>query len=102
MDDMTLQQYINMYKKPLNENSMEAILQLTEVAVEKNKKKSKASRTSKTTKTKKREANQKGIELMVEEAYGDSKITKKEKRKGLIREISHAKKKKKAPACASA
>jgi hypothetical protein len=34
MDDMTLQQYINMYKQPLNESSMKAILQLTEVAVE--------------------------------------------------------------------
>jgi hypothetical protein len=38
MDDMTLQQYINMYKQPLNESSMKAILQLTEVAVEKKKK----------------------------------------------------------------
>lgn len=35
MDNMTLRQYINMYKKPLEKESMEAIMQLTEVAQEK-------------------------------------------------------------------
>jgi hypothetical protein len=41
LDDMTLKQYLDMYKKPLNEDSMEAILKLTEVAAEKRKKKNK-------------------------------------------------------------
>jgi hypothetical protein len=60
MDDMTLLQYINMYKKPLDEDSMGAILQLIEVAVEKKKKKSKIGMPAKATKTKKKEASQKG------------------------------------------
>jgi hypothetical protein len=41
LDDMTLQEYLHMYKKPLTKDSMEAIIQLTEVAQEKKKKKSK-------------------------------------------------------------
>jgi hypothetical protein len=36
---MTLQQYIEMYKHPLNEESVQAILKLTEVVAEKKKKK---------------------------------------------------------------
>jgi hypothetical protein len=55
LEQMTLQQYIDMYKEPLPENSMEAILKLTEVAEEKEKKKSK----SKMSKTKKKEAAEK-------------------------------------------
>lgn len=50
IDDMTLQQYINMYKQPLNEISRQAILKLTEVAVvstTKAKKKSKDKKKSK-------------------------------------------------------
>jgi hypothetical protein len=39
LDSMTLQQYLQLYKKPLSENSMDAIHKLTEVAVNKNKKK---------------------------------------------------------------
>jgi hypothetical protein len=35
---MTLQHYLDKYKLPLSEQSMEAILSLTEVAVEKGKK----------------------------------------------------------------
>jgi hypothetical protein len=49
-----------MYKKPLDEDSMGAILQLIEVAVEKKKKKSKIGMPAKATKTKKKEASQKG------------------------------------------
>jgi hypothetical protein len=41
MDNMMLQQYINMCKEPLHENSMEAILTLIEVAAGKKKKKNK-------------------------------------------------------------
>jgi arsenate reductase-like glutaredoxin family protein len=41
LDDMTLQQYIDMYEHPLNEESLQAILKLTEVATEKKKKKEK-------------------------------------------------------------
>jgi hypothetical protein len=36
---MMLQQYMDLYKQPLTEQSMEAILKLTEVAVKKEKKK---------------------------------------------------------------
>jgi sugar diacid utilization regulator len=39
LEDTTLQDYLDMYKKPLSDDSMQAILQLTEVAVEKKKKK---------------------------------------------------------------
>jgi hypothetical protein len=38
-DDLTLQQYLDLYKKPLSEPEMEAILELIEVAKEKKKKK---------------------------------------------------------------
>jgi hypothetical protein len=38
---MTLQQYLQLYKKPLSENSMDAIHKLTEVAVNKNNNKKK-------------------------------------------------------------
>jgi hypothetical protein len=41
LEEMTLQQYLDMYKQPLSDQSMEAILQLTEVAVDKKKKKKK-------------------------------------------------------------
>jgi hypothetical protein len=41
LDDMTLKDYMNMYKKPLSKDSMGAILKLTEVAQEKKKKKNK-------------------------------------------------------------
>jgi hypothetical protein len=39
LEDTTLQDYLDMYKKPLYDDSMQAILQLTEVAAEKKKKK---------------------------------------------------------------
>jgi cell division protein YceG involved in septum cleavage len=55
LEQMTLQQYIDIYKEPLPENSMEAILKLTEVVEEKEKKKSKR----KMYKTKKKEATEK-------------------------------------------
>jgi hypothetical protein len=38
---MTLNQYLQMYKKPLSDSSMQAILKLSEVAVEKKEKKAK-------------------------------------------------------------
>jgi hypothetical protein len=38
LDNMTLNQYLEMYRKPLNEDSMQAIIKLTEVAKEKQKK----------------------------------------------------------------
>jgi hypothetical protein len=41
-EDMTLQQYLNMFKEPLSDNSMQAILKLTEVAVGKEKKSKKS------------------------------------------------------------
>jgi hypothetical protein len=41
LEQMTLQQYMNMYKEPLVDDSMNAILNLTEVAEEKEKKRSK-------------------------------------------------------------
>jgi hypothetical protein len=41
LDKMTLQQYLDLYKESLSEKSMEAILNLTEVAVDKEKKKKK-------------------------------------------------------------
>jgi hypothetical protein len=39
LNDLTLQQYLDMYKKTLTEESMEAVLKLTEVAKEKKNKK---------------------------------------------------------------
>jgi hypothetical protein len=48
LDHMTLQHYLDKYKLPLFEQSMEAILSLTEVAVEKGKKKSKKLKKDKT------------------------------------------------------
>jgi hypothetical protein len=41
LDNLTLQQYLDMYKQPLTDQSMEAILQLTDVAVQKEKKRKK-------------------------------------------------------------
>jgi hypothetical protein len=38
LDNMIVQQYVNMYKDPLTDTSMEAILKLTEVATKKKKK----------------------------------------------------------------
>jgi hypothetical protein len=38
-DNMTLQQYLDMYKQPLTDQAMEAILKLTEVVESKKKKK---------------------------------------------------------------
>lgn len=49
MDNMTLRQYIAMYKKPLTKESTEAIMKLTEVA---KKKKSKKLKKTKKTKSK--------------------------------------------------
>jgi hypothetical protein len=49
LDDMMLQQYIDMYKHPLNEESMHAILKLTKVATEKKKKKKKKKKKDKKT-----------------------------------------------------
>jgi hypothetical protein len=40
---MTLQQYLDIYKQPLTDESLEAIRKLTEVSVAKKKKKSKIS-----------------------------------------------------------
>jgi hypothetical protein len=42
MEQLTLQQYIDMYKQPLSDKSMEAIIKLTEVSCEKQKKKKKS------------------------------------------------------------
>jgi hypothetical protein len=39
LDNMTLQQYLNMYKNPLSEETMEAIIKLTQVTEEKKKSK---------------------------------------------------------------
>jgi hypothetical protein len=41
LDRMTLQQYLDLYKQPLNEQAMDAIIKLTEVASEKDIKKKK-------------------------------------------------------------
>jgi hypothetical protein len=38
MENLTLQQYMDLYKKPLNEQTTEAILKLSEVTVVKGKK----------------------------------------------------------------
>jgi hypothetical protein len=39
MDNMILQQYLNLYKQPLSENSVDAIMTLSEVAQDLKKKK---------------------------------------------------------------
>jgi uridine kinase len=41
LDSMTLQQYLDMYKQPMSEESIEAITKLSEVIVEKKKKEKK-------------------------------------------------------------
>jgi hypothetical protein len=41
IDRMTLQQYLDLYKQPLNEQAIDAIIKLTEVASEKDIKKKK-------------------------------------------------------------
>jgi hypothetical protein len=41
LDNMTLQQYLNMYKNPLSEETMEVIIKLTQVTEEKEGKKKK-------------------------------------------------------------
>jgi hypothetical protein len=46
LDDITLQQYLDIYKKPLPDSSMQAILKLSEVVTE-NKKKNKKSKEGK-------------------------------------------------------
>jgi hypothetical protein len=47
LEDMTLQQYLNLYKQPLLEDSMQAIVTLTEVAVNKQKKQAKDKKSKK-------------------------------------------------------
>jgi flagellar hook-length control protein FliK len=47
LDSMTLQKYLDMYKKPLSDDSMEAIKKLAEIADEKVKKKKKAKKDKK-------------------------------------------------------
>jgi hypothetical protein len=44
---MTLQQYLDLYKEPLSEDAMQAIIKLTEVAQEKQKKKAKGKKEKK-------------------------------------------------------
>jgi hypothetical protein len=39
LEGTTLQEYLDMYKKPISDDSMQAILQLTEVVVDKKKNK---------------------------------------------------------------
>jgi hypothetical protein len=53
LDDMTLQRYLQLYKQPLLEDSMQAIVKLTDVAVDKQSKKPKDKKT-KTEKSKKK------------------------------------------------
>jgi hypothetical protein len=67
LDSMTLQQYMDMYKNLLTESSMQAILKLTEVAEDKQKKKAKG----------KKEKKQK--KELTQEVVGDS-LNKKEKK----------------------
>jgi hypothetical protein len=47
-DKLTLQQYLDLYNQPLNDSSTDAILNLTKVAVEKEKKKKKQKKAKKT------------------------------------------------------
>jgi hypothetical protein len=42
LEQMTLQKYLDLYHQPLSDNSVQAIMKLTEVATEKSKKKKKA------------------------------------------------------------
>jgi hypothetical protein len=56
LDDMTLQKYLDMYKQPLNEESMQAIIKLTEVAGEKIKKKKKDKKKRETDEAKEEDA----------------------------------------------
>jgi hypothetical protein len=65
LDSMTLKQYLDMYKQPLNEESMEAIEKLTEVVVDKKSKKDK--------KKKKKKKGKEGL---------NSAAKKQEKKKG--------------------
>jgi hypothetical protein len=67
LDSMTLKQYLDMYKQPLNEESMEAIEKLTEVVVDKKSKKDKK---------KKKKKKKKGKEGL------NSAAKKQEKKKG--------------------
>jgi hypothetical protein len=59
LDNRTLQQYMDMYKKPLTEQTMDAIIKLTKVTYEKKKKKQKKEKKEKQTegikKTKKKD-----------------------------------------------
>jgi hypothetical protein len=61
LDEMTLQDYLNMYKEPLSNESMKAIVKLTEVAKEKKKSKTKVrEKKDKTNKLKKVKESGKG------------------------------------------
>jgi ABC-type transport system involved in cytochrome bd biosynthesis fused ATPase/permease subunit len=74
LDNMTLQQYLDMYKEPLSKEAMGAIVKLTKVAEDKKKMK----------KDKKDKAKKKKGEAV---AMGSKKASKKEK-KGMAREHS--------------
>jgi hypothetical protein len=54
LDEMTLQRYIQMYNQPLTDTSMQAILQLTEVAVDKKSNQMKKGKSGKAKKDKKK------------------------------------------------
>jgi hypothetical protein len=84
-----------MYNQPLNEDSMEAILQLTEVAIEQKKKKGKTNKNEISKEKKKKLSKVTG-----QEAKAIKKIARREKEEELTNEIKLEKKKKRAPTSA--
>jgi hypothetical protein len=71
LDEMTLNQYMQMYKKPLTKDSMSAIFKLTEVAQEKKK-------------TKIKDKKGKKKQKVDEDDVDKTKKSKKPKKKGAL------------------
>jgi hypothetical protein len=76
LDDLTLQQYLDLYKQPLSENSMKSILSLTEVAVDKGKKKKKKKKQAKTKASEKVPGDMLGAAEEISKAKKDKKAKK--------------------------
>jgi hypothetical protein len=78
LDNLTQQQYLNLYKQPLTNQSMEAILKLSKVAVDKVKKKKlkkqkktkEGTKVKETKKSQKKVAKEKGGQEDEEGSYG--------------------------------
>jgi hypothetical protein len=76
LDDVTLQQYVDMYKQPLSDQSMEVIFQLTEVAKDKKMKKKGKSKKKKIEDPKKMKEPKNKVKTKIAEGQPSAQATR--------------------------